>query len=124
MIWMWTDDDAVDIVVKRSSAEEDIAPLDYRDERGREITARLGQRCLRQRARTAVSGRSGNPFRRRTLEPLPFTAVLDEVRCLCSSQDRRAPTMLGTDLGDRLRDARAMFVRDRGNKKGHLAGLL
>jgi uncharacterized cupin superfamily protein len=26
MIWMWTDDDAVDIVVKRSSAEEDIAP--------------------------------------------------------------------------------------------------
>jgi hypothetical protein len=28
--------------------------------------------------------------------------------------------MLGTDLGDRLRDARAMYVRRRGNKKGHL----
>jgi uncharacterized cupin superfamily protein len=26
MIWMWTDDDAVDIIVKRSSAEDDIAP--------------------------------------------------------------------------------------------------
>ena len=26
MVWMWTDDDAVDIIVKRSSAEEDIAP--------------------------------------------------------------------------------------------------
>lgn len=26
MIWMWTDDEAVDIVVKRSSAEDDLAP--------------------------------------------------------------------------------------------------
>jgi uncharacterized cupin superfamily protein len=26
MIWIWTDDDAVDIIVKRSSAEDDIAP--------------------------------------------------------------------------------------------------
>ena len=28
--------------------------------------------------------------------------------------------MLGTDLGDRLRDDRAMYVRRHGNKKGHL----
>jgi hypothetical protein len=28
--------------------------------------------------------------------------------------------MLGTDLGDRLRDDRATYVRRRGNKKGHL----
>ena len=26
MVWVWTDDDAVDLVVKRSSAEDDIAP--------------------------------------------------------------------------------------------------
>jgi uncharacterized cupin superfamily protein len=26
MVWVWTDDDAVDIIVKRSSAVEDIAP--------------------------------------------------------------------------------------------------
>ena len=26
MVWMWTDDDAVDIIVKRSNAEDDIAP--------------------------------------------------------------------------------------------------
>jgi uncharacterized cupin superfamily protein len=26
MVWMWTDDEAVDIVVKRTSAEDDIAP--------------------------------------------------------------------------------------------------
>jgi uncharacterized cupin superfamily protein len=26
MIWMWTEDDAVNVIVKRSSAEEDIAP--------------------------------------------------------------------------------------------------
>ena len=26
MIWMWTEDDAVNVVVKRSSAEDDIAP--------------------------------------------------------------------------------------------------
>jgi hypothetical protein len=32
-------------------------------------------------------------------EALPFTEVLDEVRCLCSSQDRRAPTILGQILG-------------------------
>jgi hypothetical protein len=26
MVWVWTDDEAVDLVVKRSSAEDDIAP--------------------------------------------------------------------------------------------------
>jgi hypothetical protein len=26
MVWMWTDDDAVNMIVKRSSALEDIAP--------------------------------------------------------------------------------------------------
>jgi len=26
MVWMWTEDDAVDLVVKRSSAEDDVAP--------------------------------------------------------------------------------------------------
>jgi hypothetical protein len=26
MVWIWTDDEAVDLVVKRSSAEDDIAP--------------------------------------------------------------------------------------------------
>ena len=26
MVWVWTDDDSVDMVVKRSSAEDDIAP--------------------------------------------------------------------------------------------------
>ena len=26
MIWMWTEDDAVNVIVKRSSGEEDIAP--------------------------------------------------------------------------------------------------
>jgi hypothetical protein len=57
-------------------------------------------------------------------EYLPTKEVLDEVRRLCLSQDCRAPAMVGTDLGDRLRDARAMYVRRRGNKKGHFAGLL
>ena len=32
MIWMWTEDDAVNLLVKRSSAEDDIAPwLDASD---------------------------------------------------------------------------------------------
>jgi hypothetical protein len=26
MVWVWTDDDAVDIIVKRSSAVDDVAP--------------------------------------------------------------------------------------------------
>jgi hypothetical protein len=26
MVWVWTDDEAVDLVVKRSSAEDDAAP--------------------------------------------------------------------------------------------------
>jgi uncharacterized cupin superfamily protein len=26
MVWMWTDDEAVDILVKRTSAEDDLAP--------------------------------------------------------------------------------------------------
>jgi uncharacterized cupin superfamily protein len=26
MVWVWTDDDSVDLIVKRSSAEDDIAP--------------------------------------------------------------------------------------------------
>jgi len=26
MVWLWTDDEAVDLVVKRSSAEDDAAP--------------------------------------------------------------------------------------------------
>jgi hypothetical protein len=56
-------------------------------------------------------------------EYLLLMEVFDEVRRLCLSQGLQAPAMVGTDLGDRLRDARAMFVRDRGNKKGHFAGL-
>ena len=26
MVWVWTDDEAVDLVVERSSAEDDVAP--------------------------------------------------------------------------------------------------
>jgi hypothetical protein len=26
MVWMWTDDDAVDLIVERSSAVDDVAP--------------------------------------------------------------------------------------------------
>ena len=55
-----------------------------------------------------------------TIGALPSREVLDAVRRLCSSQDCRAPEVLGTDLGDRLRGARAMRVRNRGNNKGHL----
>ena len=33
------------------------------------------------------------------------------------AKDCRAPATLGTDLGDRLGDARAMYVRRQGNKK-------
>jgi len=46
-----------------------------------------------------------------TGNPLPIKEVLDEVRGVCSSQDSSAPEMLGKDLGDRLRDDRAMCVR-------------
>ena len=31
MVWLWTDDDAVDIIVKRSSAVDDIAPWTIRE---------------------------------------------------------------------------------------------
>src|SRR5439155_20257178 len=51
-----------------------------------------------------------------TVDPLPSMEVLDRVKSLCSSHDLRAAEMLGTGLGDRLRDDRAMFVRSRGNK--------
>ena len=47
----------------------------------------------------------------RTLEPHRAKEVLDAVRRVCSSRNSRTPEMLGTDLGDRLRDARAMGVR-------------
>jgi hypothetical protein len=48
---------------------------------------------------------------------LPSKEVLRGVRCVCSSRESAAPSMLGTDLGDRLKDARAMGVRCSGNKK-------
>src|SRR6266481_8113416 len=79
----------------------------------------LGRDSLASRLRSRVMGdrslwSSGLPV---PLEHLLFTEVLDDVRRLCLSQDRRAPAMLGTGFGDRLRDARAMYVRLRGNKK-------
>jgi hypothetical protein len=52
--------------------------------------------------------------------PLPITEVLDAVRSPLLEPNRMAPASLGTDLGDRLRDARTRCVRDRRNKKGHL----
>ena len=52
---------------------------------------------------------------------LLFMEVLDEVRRLCLSQDCTASAMLGTDLGDRLRDAleRCTYAVEA-TKKGHL----
>jgi hypothetical protein len=48
---------------------------------------------------------------------LLITEVLDAARRLCLSQDCRATAMLGTGLRDRLRDARAMYVRHEATKK-------
>ena len=46
MVWVWTDDDAVDMVVKRSSAVDDMAP--WTSEGGsslrRGVSVRLGER--------------------------------------------------------------------------------
>ena len=52
-----------------------------------------------------------HPARESDSGNLPSEEVLDEAWRLCSSQNSRAPEMFGTDLGDRLRDARAMGVR-------------
>ena len=63
--------------------------------------------------RIATSRSSGEALlsRRSSVDTLPSKEVLDEVRRLCSSQNSRAPEMSGTDLGDRLRDDRAIDVR-------------
>lgn len=51
---------------------------------------------------------------------LLHTEVLCGVRSLCSSQEDAPVRMLGTGLGDTLRDDRECAVSRRGNKKGHL----
>src|SRR5437588_969839 len=55
--------------------------------------------------------------RKHVYKSLPPKEVLHAVRSLRSSQTAWRPATLGTHLGDRLRDARAMYVRPRGNKK-------
>ena len=46
MVWMWTDDDAVDLIVERGSALEDIAPWIAEKPRSKEAlaTERLDER--------------------------------------------------------------------------------
>src|SRR5262245_33840805 len=60
--------------------------------------------------------------RRAAVAHLPTREVRYDPDSLCSSQTHAACVMLGTDLGDRLRDGRAMGVCSGSNKKGHLLG--
>jgi hypothetical protein len=58
------------------------------------------------------------------LAALLHTEVLCGHGSVCSSQESAVGLMLGTSLGDRLRDAQARCVGGRGNKKGHLLAFL
>jgi hypothetical protein len=48
------------------------------------------------------------------------TEVLRDLRSVCLSHVESVCAMLGSGLGDRLRDERAMGVHCSDNKKGHL----